>query len=406
MLIKNKLNLLIISGYYPPTISIASNRILAFSKYLDVEKFNITVITFGDDSGFIPPKGIDVIRINDQAFFSPLPFNKPHGFIIHKTKVVYNILIREFFGNQWKTWQKAVFRYIVKNYDKNAFDFVISSFAPEETHLVALQLKQQGYNFKWIADMRDEMSRNLSLAESDRKKLKKIEERIFKEALAISSTAQVATENFKKSSAKYQLDCFEVKNGYDFELPKTNQRNNVFTMSHIGSFYGKRKPDLFLKAVAQLLKSDQIKDIKIRFIGIAANIPLPLLLKDKVEISQKIPHQKALEMMQESDANLLIIAPAQKGAIPGKIYEYMACLKPIIGIFDEKLNQQTADILKQSGLAYLSAFSDLEALKAQLLKLYKDWKENDIQDYNIEYIQQFHRKAQVKIMEKYILQHA
>ena len=40
-----KKNILIISIYYPPIQSIASNRIHSFAKYLDKEKYNVYVHT-------------------------------------------------------------------------------------------------------------------------------------------------------------------------------------------------------------------------------------------------------------------------------------------------------------------------------------------------------------------------
>ena len=398
-----KINLLIISGYYPPTISIASNRILAISKYLDIEKFDITVLTYGDKSDYPSPKGVKVIRINDHSFFRPLTFEKSRPFVIHKAKALYNTILKYLVKDEWQGWRGTALKQVLNNYKKNHFDFVISSFAPAAAHKLALQMKQNGYSFKWIADMRDEMSMNLIHSLKERNSFRKIEELIFKKAIAITSTAQQANENFKKLGSNHPIDCFEVKNGYDFIISEEQYSNEVFTISHVGTFYGKRKPTLFLQALEKLIHSGDIEDVRVRFVGIATPLSIPSVLNNKVETSQKISHAKAVEIMKKSDANLLIISPEQKGAIPGKIYEYMGSLKPIIGVFYQEKNLQTAEILQKSGLAYLSDFDDIESVKRNILLIYKNWKAKEKPTYHMDYIQQFHRKAQVKILERYIL---
>ena len=402
----NKIKLLIISTYYPPTISIASNRILAISKYLSPKIFDITVLTYGKETNVKAPPNVKVIRISENNFFRPFTFNKAQNFFIHKSKALYNRLLMMFVKDEWRAWRKISLNYLLKNYDLNSFDFVISSFAPIAPHKLAIQMKQKGFQFNWIADMRDEMSMNYSHSSHQREFFKKVEALIFSKAKAITSTAFIANKNFKKLSASHHIDCFEVKNGFDFELIPESKKNKTFTISHIGTFYGKRKPDLFIKAISDLIEEGKIKDIRLQFIGVSTLVNNPTSLKGKITTTPKIEHAKAIDMMRHSDVNLLIMSPAQMGAIPGKVYEYMGSLKPIIGIFDSKGNEQMREILLSSGLASISEFDDLENLKKNILNIYENWYSNIIPKYNKKYIQQFHRKEQVKIMEEYILKNA
>jgi len=404
---ERKINLLIISSYYPPTISIASNRILALSKYLDADKFQITVLTFGSkNSNYEQPKGVQVIRIANTGLFHRLSFTKRQPFIIHKLKALYNTVLGVFVVDEWHAWRKASFKYIKKNYNKEDFDFVISSFAPVASHLLALQLKKNGYSFQWIADMRDEMSNNLSLSHQQREKFRDIEKEIFKNAQAVSSATLSVNNSFKKASSAQNITCFEMKNGFDFSLPEKIQRNTIFTISSVGTFYGKQKPDLFLHAVASLIEEQKIDDVFIRFVGVTIPISVPTILQNKTKIITKVDHDKAIEFMQKSDANLLILSPDYAGAVPGKTYEYMASLKPIIAMFNSKGNSQLIDILQKSNLSYISEFADIETLKQNILTVYKNWETKTINKADISHINQFHRKKQIKIMEEYILQNA
>jgi len=402
----NKINILIISTYYPPTISIASNRILAISKYLSPQFFNITVLTYGKESNFKAPKNVKVIRINNKGLINRLTFENPRPYIIHKSKALYNKVLAAFLVDEWLNWRKAAFKYIKTNFLHDEFDFVISSYGPASAHLLTLQMRNAGYKFKWIADMRDQMSKNLTLQKRQRESFKKIEKNIFNEAIAISSATQLLNNNFFTLSQGKGLDCFEMKNGFDFEIPKNVSYNEIFTISYVGTFYGLIKPDLFLKAITELLANGLIKDIKVRFVGVTIPVSIPDILKNKVMITSKIAHNKAINIMKSSDANLFIMSHLHAGAVPGKVYEYLACLKPIIGVFDAAENQQLVQILNNSGLAFLSEFNDYKILKENILKVYKNWIKKTKYTYNLGYIQQFHRKEQVKIMEEYILKNA
>jgi len=403
---KGKINLLIISSYYPPTISIASNRILAMSKYLDSDKFQITVLTYGKQLDYKQPSGLKVIRIDNKSFFRRLSFEKPQPFIIHKLKALYNKILGIFITDEWMAWRRDAYKYIASNYQHKDFDFVISSFAPVSTHLLALQMKNKGFDFKWIADMRDEMSSNLTHSSHQRKVFKRIEKSILKNAIAICSATLSVNESFKRIVSTEKVHCFEMKNGFDFDLPKQYDNNEVFTISSVGTFYGKQKPDLFLQAVANLIEQKLIDDIFIRFVGVTIPIFVPEVLQNKTKIIIKVPHERAIEYMQQSDANLLILSPDYAGAVPGKTYEYMASLKPIIGVFNSLGNDQLIDILQKSKLSFFSEFNDIESLKQNILRAYKNWRNNTVPKPDISHIKQFHRKKQIRIMEEYILQNA
>ncbi|OYT14963.1 MAG: hypothetical protein B7C24_15545 [Bacteroidetes bacterium 4572_77] len=401
-MINRKINILIISTYYPPTISIASNRMLALSKYLDKDKFNVTVLTQGEEHAYKAPEGVKVWRIKSKNIFKRLTFNKSQPFLIHKSKAAYNTLLALLVSDEWKAWRMAAINFIDKEYPKDAFDFVVSSFPPVAPHLIALQLKKKSFTFKWIADMRDEMSENHSFSSRQRASFKKTEKLVFENAMAVSSAVSSINENFKKQ-ANGRLDTFEMKNGFDFNLPEKLERNKVFTISHVGTFYGLQKPDILLKVLADLLIQGEIANVKLRFVGSSIPLNIPTILKDKLLVLPKIEHKEAIEYIKSSDANFFILSPHFSGALPGKIFEYMASLRPIIGVFQSKGNSQLQEVLNKSGLAVFSEFDDLEALKKNILSVYRNWQDQIFPVPDKTHIASFHRKNQIKIMEAYML---
>ena len=140
-----KKNLVILTLYFPPTISTASNRLFAFARYLDKQKFNITVIcpeSEGENNEIEDIESIRVIRLKNKQHFLKISFNKEDTFIIHKLKAVYNKIFNHFIKNEFKNWGKSAIIVLKDIYKREKTDYVISTFPMVAPHLVALKLKQ------------------------------------------------------------------------------------------------------------------------------------------------------------------------------------------------------------------------------------------------------------------------
>ena len=81
--------------------------------------------------------------------------------------------------------------------------------------------------------------------------------------------------------------------------------------------------------------------------------------------------------------------PNAKGIITGKIFEYLQAKRPILGIGPE--DGDAAAILKKTNAGNIVGFNNKIELKAAVLKLYKDFKEERLFVKSIN-IEQFHRK--------------
>jgi glycosyltransferase involved in cell wall biosynthesis len=209
----NKKRVLIVSFYYPPISSIASNRIYSFVKYLNKDIFDIDVVTVKSKEA-IDYKIFDNVSIY-RISKNPLDYyldSSSKNIFIRKLKALYNILIKNIF---FKLWQVKSIKVILKLNKQKNYDIILSSYAPKESHLIALKIKSKYTNIKWIADMRDEMSLNPFISAKEKKSLQIIEQNIFKHCDAITTVSKPILDDFKKLSNNTKNILFrEIRNGY------------------------------------------------------------------------------------------------------------------------------------------------------------------------------------------------
>lgn len=401
-----KKNILLISLYYPPIQSIASNRIEAITKYLDSNLFDIDVITLleNDASDVESKDNVTVYRIKDTSYLRPFRFNKKSSLLFHTLKVAWNITIKQLFP-QYHGWKDNAEKYINILIQHKTYDIILSSYAPEAAHEVALKIKQQ-INAKWIADMRDEMSLNPFLSPVKRRKLALIEQKVIASCDMITSVSKPILDGFKTLAGEKsnRIQFIEIRNGYDFPL-RTNAspKNGCFTISHVGSFYGERNPTNFLTALSLLNENHALPPIKIHFMGISKPLNLPENLRSFVNVSSLVSHHDALKTMEQSDA-LLLIHPStsSKGVYTGKLFEYLGMLKPIIALVDKE--DVAAQLIRETNAGYVADNSDIDGIQTILLETYNKWANNKIHSVNIDIISKHHRKEQIKRLENAIME--
>ncbi len=396
-----KKNILIISIYYPPIQSIASNRIYSFSKYLDKEKYNVYVHTLGNENSLESDDDIVVQRVKNDVLFKPLLFTKRTNKLTHHAKVIYNKFVTSFFDDEYRGWIAESLETLPQFVKEKDIDVLISTYAPTAPHSVALKLKKEFPHLKWIADMRDEMSQGLGLPSKLKEKYTKLENEIFTYVNAVTSVSKPLVDEFRSLSSNQNIIFREIRNGYDFALEEIKSDNAAFTITYMVNFYGERNPINFLKALNKLMQKDSRKKVIVQLVGVKTHFEIPDLLQDKVSVIASVKHSKAIEMMKKSDA-LLLIHPTngRKGVFTGKLFEYLAVLKPIIALVDE--DDVAAKLILDANAGYISDNANIEKIEMILEEAYKEWQEKQPREFNLEIIKKHHRKEQAKRLEKVI----
>jgi glycosyltransferase involved in cell wall biosynthesis len=211
------------------------------------------------------------------------------GALIHMFKVGTRILLSKFVKNPLEKWQKSTLAKLKEIHLNQPFDCIVSSFSPQEAHLVAVEFKKEFPTVPWIADMRDEMSANPYIDSKTKRTLLEVEKQVNQYANALISVSEPILSDFKNSLPKIKF-FEEIRNGFnhDFKRDKVaTEKNATFTLGYFGTFYGKRKPTVLMEALKQLSEEIPDFDFKFEIIGAHKNFIIPTDLESKIYLSHE-----------------------------------------------------------------------------------------------------------------------
>ena len=155
--------------------------------------------------------------------------------------------------------------------------------------------------------------------------------------------------------------------------------NEKCMITYSGSLYGPRNPLSFLRAVEQLIDAGTIDPakLKLRFVGrFGAEIHEMLRrpkIAETVETIEYVPHARAVELLLESDGLLLIVdeVPSVAQIVPGKVYEYMGAMRPLIAIAPP--SGAIGELLRETGAGEAVAGADIDGQARLIQRIYNDW---------------------------------
>lgn len=309
---------------------------------------------------------------------------------------------------------------------KHKPDVIISTSYPNTAHLVGLLLKKF-CNVPWIADFRDGWSQNptfFSHATLIHNSISKwMEKIVVANADNIITVSPPITEFLKTICPKQSAKFHTIYNGYDPADFESDDRQDIkdinhsltqiisdkkFTLTYTGTFYGKRSPVPFLKAVKDIIDRGLIPkdEMDVRFF---TKLPKEFveyikenLLEETVKVSDFLPYKECLTAQKNSSV-LLLFLPREKNTeimVTQKVFEYLWSKRPILAIIPDGACK---DLLKQTGGAIFADPDNCEEIKSSILNLYESWKKKDyslVADETA--LSKFTRKNQTKQLIKII----
>src|ERR1041385_2973283 len=146
---------------------------------------------------------------------------------------------------------------------------VISTGPPVNTHLTAMGLKLR-YGLPWVADFRDPMldnpfRQNLGRIPAIADQI--LEKQIFHHADAILGVSDVIDHWWRVRYPQYAHKLHVLYNGYDPAEDLTGQPiapRPYRVLAHHGNFYGMRRPDIIVNALARLLDANCMNRDRVR----------------------------------------------------------------------------------------------------------------------------------------------
>jgi len=399
----NNKRIALITTWFPPQQSVATNRMLAFVEYLSAD-FELEVFCL--DATNHQVKWNDNVTVHystSSTLFEKLKDLQSDGPLLHKIKVGTRIILSKVIKNPLIKWQKASANKLIERHKIDNFDLIISSFSPQEAHLVAIEFCKQFSTIPWIADMRDEMSANPYIDQTTKDNLKRIEQDVDKHATAILSVSKPIVDDFRQLCPDVQL-FEEIRNGFNHEFRRdVNQstKNQIFTLGYFGTFYGSRKPTILFEALKELKLENDDFDFKVEIIGAHQNYSVPTEIAEKVHLYPALSYLDAIKKMAEMDVNVQLHPRSkQKGIFTGKLFDYISVQKPVLALVDSE--DVAAQLIQEFSCGYVVEFSELEENKKMLKSAFEDWKNGIIPHATNEQVESLHRKKEVEKLKSLI----
>jgi glycosyltransferase involved in cell wall biosynthesis len=406
------LKVLIITYYWPPAGGSGVQRWLKFVKYL--QDFGIEPIVYTVDNANYPksdtslenqvPKNITILK---QPIWEPTDIlfwkkkNQQKKDISNSTnsKVLSFVRGNFFIPDPKVFWVKSSVKYL-KGYLKNHnIDTVISTGPPHSMHLIAQQLQKQT-NIKWIADFRDPWTnlyynkefKQLSFAKN---KHLKLEKNVLKSADCVITVSNSLKKEFEKNANRVEV----ITNGFDDEVLQdfSIKLDVKFSISYIGLLPKQSNPKVLFEVLKNICSENEgfQKDLDLNFIGdisdeVLKEIELNQLTNNSNFVGY-VSHQKAIEYQKKSQILLLLIPNVEnaEGILTGKLFEYLTAKRPILAIGPTEGDLSV--ILQNTKAGSVIDYNDKVSLKAEILKMYEDFKGNGL-GVTSKNIDQFHRK--------------
>jgi hypothetical protein len=100
-------------------------------------------------------------------------------------------------------------------------------------------------------------------------------------------------------------------------------------------------------------------------------------IKPLIERLDYVPHSRAVELISDSDALLLIVddIPSVEHIVPGKVYEYLGAMRPILAIAEP--HGAIGELLKETRGGEAVAQSDIEGQARVIKGFYESWMKRE-----------------------------
>lgn len=362
---------LIISYYWPPTGGSGVQRWVKFAKYLPEEDWQPVIYTpenpeqLAVDASLEAevPSEAEVIRTRitePYALYKKVLRRSGHSKEAVEVNPV-NAQNKSFLqkaamwvrGNFFRPdprclWIRPSVRYLKKYLEEHPVDLIVTTGPPQSMHMIGLRLAKET-GLPWVADFRDPWTKifyfkHLSMTPATERWHKKMEKAVLDEASAVVAVSPLVQQEFQ---AMTDTPVELITNGFDecdFPSEKDTEAyggpEKDFTITHTGLFAADGNPTVLWDVLREKYQADDDfrKQLRIKLIGKNDEQILKALkdrgLQEALTDMGYQPHSVAVE--QQRKASILILPlrkePEYKAVLPGKLFEYMASERPVLGI--------------------------------------------------------------------------
>jgi glycosyltransferase involved in cell wall biosynthesis len=282
------------------------------------------------------------------------------------------------------TWNATAIPKAISIVRREGIDVVLTTSPPGSVHLIGAAV-QKATGVKWVADLRDSIvlhphrSVEGAGARAKQKARAGVARLVARQADAIVAVSEAIAEETRALEPRGRV--VTIANGSDFDdfAGLAYARGDRFRLTHAGSFFGKRDPKPFLRALAE----SRLEDVTVRFVGDFRpgdrEFMETLGLGDRVEVIDYVPRRESLRLQRDSDALLLLIPDAGgrgRGVLSGKVFEYLAAERPVLAVVPP--DGAAAKLVRETGAGLVAGPDDVPGIRDALLELHSRWRDGGL----------------------------
>jgi len=386
--------LLLVTFYFPPSGGGGVQRPLKFASHLPAHGIETHVLA-PDNPDWLHADG--ELAVPTQAWVHRVRYVGPKGVkpaeLLHGKQGLARMgtqaaLLgrRLLVPDENIPWSTAALPAALRIARSQDIDVVLTTSPPGSLHLVGAAV-QKATGATWVADLRDSLVAHPH-RRGDESRLVRIKEKaaggvarlVASRADAIVTAAEAISEETRTLNPRGPV--VTIANGCDFDdfAGLEHRRSDTFRLTHTGSFFGRRDPKPFLRALAE----SGLEDVVVRFVGdfraADREFAEELGVADRIELVDYVPRRRSLELQRDSEALLLLIPEAGgrgRGVLSGKVFEYLAAERPILAAVPP--DGAAATLVRDTGAGVVAGPDDVAALRDALVELHGRWRAGSLE---------------------------
>lgn len=282
-------------------------------------------------------------------------------------------------------WIRPSARFLTEYVKTHPVEAIVTTGPPHSMHLIGLRL-HRATGIPWVADFRDpwtniDFYRDLQLTRWADRMHHRLELAVLKEATRVVTVTWRSREEFIALCGRKDTEV--IPNGFDeadFPYDPALKIDEKFTIVHFGSMNKDRNPEGFWKAVqaAVCARPALEEDLRIRLYGpVDFSIRAAVNAHDLdrlVSFIDYVPHAEVVHLQQRAQVVLLVInnSPNARTIIPGKLYEYLGCHRPILAIGPQ--DSDSAKVIRMTNAGFVHDYRDVEGMTGRILDFHTAYK--------------------------------